>query len=178
MSLFSCFSSHSGKLRSLCDRHMTNSVLRKLADDWFPSGLPQTASGYACVCVPVGFSDIYSRVRSLFNHCPWVSLGCFACSNFRQLMPYLVFTNRSPIHGTLSWDRGFRAGLAVLTGVKPMNKRSRTVCMCACRCVRTCIFHLKKEMSLFGSKTLISRLSTEDIFSLSFAYKIPRLIEK
>lgn len=103
-----------------------------------------------CVCVPVGSSDIYSRVRSLFNHCLWVSLGCFACSNFRQLMPYLVLTKRSPIHGTLNWDRGFRAGLAVLTGVKPMKKRSRAVCKCACKCVCTCLLatHISSYTSI------------------------------
>lgn len=133
---------------------MTDTQLIQYSTSWLMIGSPQAGHRQRqdtglCVCVPVGFSDIYSRVRSLFNHCPWVSLGCFACSNFRQLMPYLVLTNRSPIHGTLSWDGGFRAGLAVLTGVKPTNKRSRAVCTCACRCVRICL--LTTHISSFTS---------------------------
>lgn len=126
-----------------------------LTPDWFRTlqawlliGSPQACHSSVriqdcvCVCVPVGSSDIYSRVRSLFNHCLWVSLGCFACSNFRQLMPYLVLTNRSPVHGTLNWDRGFRAGLAVLTGVKHRYKRSRAVCVHVNVYVPACSQHI------------------------------------
>lgn len=140
---------------------MTNIGLIQYSTSWLIIGSPQAGHTQRqdtglCVCVPVGFSDIYSRVRSLFNLCPWVSLGCFACSRFRQLMPYLVLTNRSHIHGTLRWDRGFRAGLAVLTGVKPTNKRSRVV-LSACSqhishlSLQSFTFvNIKKEISLFG----------------------------
>lgn len=129
----SCLSSpHRAKLKSCCDWH-SNLELCKLADDWLPSGPAQTASATGpSVCLRVcARARVYLQASLIFTAgsvlyliiAPGFLLDVFAWSNFRQLMPYSVLTNRSPIHSTPSWDRGFGDGVAVLTGVKRARAR-------------------------------------------------------